>query len=285
MVEANLVNGFCCDWGQDVFTHSCYETTYGQYIYILLLAGEWTKSSLGRRQSRSIDLDLFLSLILPFLLGFVCDLLPKRGKLSLDGINVQLQLTTPMLLYSQFLLWLGIYFAPLLPVLVIVNLLFSFISHRLYLSIRSRRSDPYENVFAFDTYQLESNTYLMAYILLIISVTSFLVFTTQLKPSRDCGPFRHLNSSYEVISNVYYGDQRSVLLVSIINFVTSPGFIYFLGIVFFVLTYKLRNEGLAEKQVVTAVCRLSNERSSFVIFLARLHSREQPGEKETLETE
>ena len=238
-------------------SHSCYETAYGQYIYILLLGGKSKNSSLDRRQSGSIDIDLFLSLVLPFLFGFLCDLLPKRGKLSLDGINIQLQLSAPMLLYSQFLIWLGVYFAPLLPVLVIFNVLFSFISHRLYLFIRSRRSDPYKNVLAFDAYQLECNTYLFAYILLIISVTSFLVFTTQVKPSHDCGPFRYLNSSYEVISDIYYGDQRSVYLVSIINFVTSPGFIYFLGIIFFVLTYKLRNEGLAEKQVGVVLPRLA----------------------------
>jgi hypothetical protein len=75
------------------------------------------------------------------------------------------------------------------------------------------------------------------------------VFTTQIKPSGNCGPFGHLNGSYDVIGNFINEQHTSVLWLSIINFLTSPGLIYFLGVTFFIVAYKLRHEGLAEKQV------------------------------------
>ena len=133
--------------------------------------------------------------------------------------------------------------------MILINILFSYISHRLYLYIRSRRSDSYKRVFIWNAYRLEYLIYLLAYIILIISVTAFVVFTTQIKPSENCGPFRHLNASYEVIGNYINEHHISVLWLSIINFLTSPGLIYFLGVTFFIIAYKLRHEGLAEKQV------------------------------------
>lgn len=177
------------------------------------------------------------------------DFIYGKKNRDFDGINIHVQISPPSLLYSQFLLWIGIYFSPLLSVMVLLNILFSFISHRLYLYIRSRQSDSYKRVFIWNAYRLEYLIYLLAYIILIVSATCFAVFTTQIKPSENCGPFRDLNASYEVIGNFLKNYQTSVLWISIINFLTSPGLIYFLGITFFVVAYKLKHEGLAEKQV------------------------------------
>ncbi|CAF4924937.1 unnamed protein product [Rotaria sp. Silwood1] len=210
----------------------CYETAYGQYIYILLLS------------------DLFASLIFPILFGILFDIMCGKKSLNFDGINLHVQLSPPVLLYSQFLIWLGIYFSPLISIMILINILFSFISHRLYIYIRSLGSSSYKRVLFWNAHRLEYMIYLLAYIILIVSVTCVVVFTTQIKPSENCGPFRQLNVSYEVIevfSNEY---QSSVLWISIINFLTSPGFIYFLGAIFFVVAYKLRHEELAEKQIV-----------------------------------
>ncbi len=219
-------------------------------------------------------LDLFASLIFPLLFGLVFDLISGKKNRDFDGINIHVQISPPVLLYSQFLLWIGIYFSPLLSIMILLNILFSYISHRLYLFIRSRRSDSYKRVFIWNAYRLEYLIYLLAYILLIVSATCFAVFTTQIKPSENCGPFRHLNASYEVIEFFLKDYQTSVLWVSIINFLTSPGFIYFLGITFFIVAYKLRHEGLAEKQV-----KNSNKKKKnlyfllFYIFLACIYTR------------
>ncbi|CAF0837697.1 unnamed protein product [Adineta ricciae] len=211
---------------------SCYETAFGQYIYILLLA------------------DLFASLVFPLLFGLLFDFISRGKNRDFDGINLHVQLSPPVLLYSQFLIWIGIYFAPLLSIMILLNICFSFLSHRLYLYIRSRRSDSYKRVFVWNAYRLEYLIYFLAYFLLIVSTTCFAVFTTQITPSETCGPFRHLNGSYEVMGNFVYSYKTSVLWVSVINFLTSPGLIYFLGVTFFIVAYKLRHEGLAEKQLV-----------------------------------
>jgi hypothetical protein len=185
----------------------------------------------------------------PFLFGLFFDAISSKKNRDLDGINIHVQISPPVLLYSQFLVWIGAYFSPLLSIMILINILFSFISHRLYLSIRSRRSDSYKRVFIWNAYRLKYLIYLLAYILLIVSATCIAVFTTQIKPSDNCGPFRHLNGSYEVIEIFLKDYQTSVLWVSIINFLTSPGFIYFLGVTFFIVAYKLRHEVIAEKQV------------------------------------
>jgi len=192
---------------------------------------------------------LFASLIFPLFFGLFFDLISGKTNRDFDGINLHVQISPPVLLYSQFLVWLGIYFSPLLSVMILINLLFSFLSHRLYIFIRSRRPDSFKRVFIWNAYRLEYLIYLLAYIVLIISVTGIVVFTTQIKPSGNCGPFGHLNGSYDVIGNFINEQHTSVLWLSIINFLTSPGLIYFLGVTFFIVAYKLRHEGLAEKQV------------------------------------
>lgn len=134
--------------------------------------------------------------------------------------------------------------------MILINVFFSFISHRLYIYIRSRNSNSFKRVFIWNAHRLEYLVYLLAYIVLIVSVTVFVIFTTQIRPSENCGPFRQFNSSYEVVELFLNDYQTSVILVSIINFLTSPGFIYFLSVTFFVIAYKLRHEQLAEKKVI-----------------------------------
>ncbi|CAF3909465.1 unnamed protein product, partial [Rotaria magnacalcarata] len=213
-------------------TPSCYETAYGQYIYMLLLA------------------DMFASLIFPIVFGSIIDLILNKTNRNFDGINLHVQLSPPVLLYSQLLIWFGIYFSPLLSIMVLLNIIFSFISHRLYIYIHSRRSDSYRRVFIWNGDHLEYLIYLLACLILILSVTCFVVFTTVVKPSENCGPFRQLSAAYQVIEFFLNEHQTSVLWISIINFITSPGFIYFLVATFIVIAYKLRHEALAEKQLV-----------------------------------
>jgi hypothetical protein len=81
----------------------------------------------------------------------------------------------------------------------LINILFSYISHRLYLYICLRHSDSYKRVFILNAYRLKYLIYLLGYILLIISATCFAALKTQIKPSKNCRPFRHLNGSYEII--------------------------------------------------------------------------------------
>jgi hypothetical protein len=244
---------------------SCYETAYGQYIYILLLSGKYLNVKAGRWRN---VLDLFASLVFPLLFGLLFDSISGKNR-DLDGVNLHVQISPPALLYSQFLIWLGVYFSPLLSIMILINILFSFFSHRLYLYIRSLRSDSYKRVFVWNAYRLKYMIYLFAYIILIVSVTSFAVFTTQIKPSETCGPFRHLNASFEVIEHFLTDYQTSVLWISLINFLTSPGLLYFLGVTFFIIAYKLRHEGLAEKQVIfnKTISRLI----FFIIFSSYLY--------------
>lgn len=196
-----------------------------------------------------MNLDLFASLIFPIVFGFIFDFISQKKNRDFDGINIHIQITPPVLLYSQFLIWLASYFTPLLSIMILINLLFSYLSHRLYFYIRSRKFDSYKRVLIWNAYRLKYFIYLIGYILLIISVTCFVIFTTQVKPSNNCGPFRHLNVSYEIIGKFVEEYQTSVLWSSVINFLSSAGFSYFLVITFSIVVYKLRHEGLAEKQV------------------------------------
>ena len=194
-------------------------------------------------------LDIFVSLCFPLVFGLIFDVIASNKNRHLDGVNLHIQLSSSILLYGQFLIWLGIFFSPLLSIMMLFNIFFSFVSHRLYLYIRSHQSDSYKRIFISNTHRLQHSTYLLAYLALILSVTSLVVFTTQIKPSENCGPFRHLNNSYEAIESFLNYSNVSVLWISIWDFLTSPGFIYFLGVTFFIIVYKLKHEELAEKQV------------------------------------
>ena len=61
------------------------------------------------------NLDLLASLILPLFLGLFFDLISSKTTRVFDGINLHVQISPPVLLYSQFLILLGTYFSPLLP--------------------------------------------------------------------------------------------------------------------------------------------------------------------------
>ena len=226
----------------------CYEKTYVQFIYLFLLAGEYI--DLNETNKIVICLDLIASLILPFVLGSIFDLLTKKNSREFDGINVHVQLTPPTLLYSQFLIWISIYFAPLISIMILFNLLFSYLSHRIYIHLRSKQADSIYRVFIWNAHRLEYVFYSFAYILIIVSVTSFIVFTTVISPSGACGPFQSFHYSYQVMEESLNQLRTSVLLVSILDYLSSPGFIYFIVMLFIVLSYKLKQEQLAEKQVV-----------------------------------
>lgn len=215
------------------------------------------------------NLDLLASLILPLVLGLFFDFISGKTTPIFDGINLHVQITPPALLYNQFLILLGTYFALLLPLLILINLLFSFVSHRLYLWIRSYRSDSHKRVFIWNVYRLEYLVYLLAYIVLIVSATAFVIFTTQIQSSEDCGPFLRGTIPSDVIGKFLDQRELSVLWRSIITFLTSPGFIYFLGVTFIILVYKLRHEGLAEKQVKSSSIDHSNQQN---VCLVGIHS-------------
>lgn len=104
-------------------------------------------------------------------------------------------------------------------------------------------------MFIWNAFRLENLNYLLAYLILIVSVTTFVIFTTQIKSSGNCGPFDRFDMPANVITHFINERHLSVLWKSVVTFLTSPGLIYFLGVMFFIIVYKLRHEGLAEKQV------------------------------------
>lgn len=192
---------------------------------------------------------MFASLVVPLVFGFLCDLIALKAGPNLDGINIQVQLSLPSLLYAHFLIWIGIYYGPFIPILTLINIIFSYASHTAYFYIRSISLNSALRVLAWNAQRLEYVFYLLAYILLIFSITCFTVFTTQLSPSDSCGPFRSFNHSYDVITNYLNDYPSSVLWITIIDYLRSTGFIYFLAVLFFFISFKFRQEGLAEKEV------------------------------------
>jgi hypothetical protein len=223
-------------------------------------------------------LDMFASLLLPCLSALACDWALGKRVCPLDGINLHVQSSAPILIYTQFLIWMGIFFAPLLPILSLINLVLSFVSHHVYLLIRS---SSFDGISIGSSEQLQHAFYLLNYVALIVSVTTFSVFTTQAEPSSTCGPFATLETPYNAIELYTNKLLTSALWDSIVSFLTSPGLIYFIGVVLISLIYKLREEALAAKQVSRP-----DEKSSTVrhCCLARCHTREHVGKQETYST-
>ncbi|CAF1056651.1 unnamed protein product [Didymodactylos carnosus] len=244
--------------------NNCWENGFGQIFYILSL------------------IDIFFSIVSVLFFGSLMDLIvqlfltdsivkksttanssmDKKNKKVLykysrmfDGINIHVQITPTQLLYSQLLIWIGTYFSPLLVLLQLLNILFSFWTYRFYIFLRDiscnqrRKIATIKRVYIWNAYRLNNMFYLLSFFCLTLAITCFVIFSTQLETSSNCGPFAHYNRTYEVIEELI-PKQKSVVVVSIINFLSSPGLTYFGLIIFIIVAYKFKHEASAEKELV-----------------------------------
>ncbi|XP_053393391.1 transmembrane channel-like protein 7 isoform X2 [Mercenaria mercenaria] len=208
--------------------HNCRETFIGQQIYRLVIV------------------DFIFILLTTFFVEFVRRLMKEYCCKSLSYPEFEIGRNTLNLIYSQALCWLGMYFAPMLSLIMIIKLFIIFYVKRVSViqnckpSLRPWRASRAHTIFMGFLFCF--------FIMATAAVACAIIF---LKPSTDCGPFRNHTTSYEVVEQLVEGWRNKYeVLHTIIQVISSSGFIAATLVVLLVLTYYMRIVMVGHKEMV-----------------------------------
>nr|XP_030702993.1 transmembrane channel-like protein 5 isoform X1 [Globicephala melas] len=221
LLKLSIVGILCYYWINIVALagEECWETLIGQEIYRLLLMDfvfSLTDSLLGEFLRRIIGLRLITSL----------------GRQEFDIARNVLEL-----IYSQTLVWIGIFFCPLLPFIQMMTLFIMFYVKNISLMMnfqplsKAWRASQMMTVFIF----------LLFFPSFTGALCTLAITIWRLTPSADCGPFRGLpffiESIYRWIDTL--SQSRSYLWVVWIyqNLVSSVHFFFILTLIVLIITY------------------------------------------------
>ncbi|XP_052263365.1 transmembrane channel-like protein 7 isoform X2 [Dreissena polymorpha] len=206
----------------------CRETFIGQQIYRLVIV------------------DFVFILLTTFFVEFVRRLMKENCFKSWGYPEFEIGRNTLNLIYSQALCWLGTYFSPMLSLIMIIKLFIIFYVKRFSVvmnckpSLRPWRASRAHTIFL---------SFLLLFYLLTLGAIAYAIIF--LKPSEMCGPFRQHKTSYEVVVLLIDSwKAKYPVLVDIISFVSSSGFIAATLGVLLVLTYYMRIVMVGHKEMV-----------------------------------
>ncbi|XP_010777455.1 transmembrane channel-like protein 5, partial [Notothenia coriiceps] len=178
LLKMSILAVLCYNWMNVVAVKfSCWESMVGQALYRLVIVdflflmlgsffGEFLSNVIGTR------------------------LLPRLGVPEFDVARNVLEL-----IYAQTLAWIGIYFSPLLPAIQILKFFILFYLKKVSLTQncqpprRSGRAAQMQTIFIA-----------LLFFPFFVGAVSMVAFTAwSLTPSEHCGPFRGLNSTFNVV--------------------------------------------------------------------------------------
>ncbi|XP_025110846.1 LOW QUALITY PROTEIN: transmembrane channel-like protein 5 [Pomacea canaliculata] len=181
---------------------TCWETFIGQEIYRLVL------------------IDFLIALVGTFFSEFIRRLIAKRVK-RLGAPEFSIGRNTLELIYLQGLCWVGTFFSPLLPFMVVIVLIFVFYVKKISVlqncepSVRPWRAARSHTVFLGFLF--------VFFLFATVSVACGIIF---INPSKNCGPYRGQDIMYDVVVElVTMWKQQAPVLADIISFISSPGFL------------------------------------------------------------
>ncbi|CAL1542633.1 unnamed protein product [Lymnaea stagnalis] len=205
----------------------CWETFVGEELY------------------RLVVIDLLFALGYSFFMEYIRKLIAHRWA-KVAKAEFAIGRHTLDLVYSQSLCWLGIFYSPLLPAVVIMKLVILFyvkrysVVHNCSPSVKPWRASRTHTIFV---------GYLFIFFILSCVAVGFGVFL--IKPSDTCGPYQNFTTTYEVIYTLIDSwKAESPVMKEIFAFIDSPGFIAGLLIFFFMVLYYTRTISLSHKAMV-----------------------------------
>ncbi|XP_052761311.1 transmembrane channel-like protein 5 isoform X2 [Mya arenaria] len=214
-------------WFERLDNIECRETFIGQQIYKLVI----------------VD---FIFILLTTFFEFLRRLCKQFCCKSLGDPEFEIGRNTLNLIYSQALCWLGTYFAPMLSLIMIIKLFIIFYVKRVSViqnckpSLRPWRASRAHTIFM---------AFLFLFFLLTLGAVAYAIIF--LKPSDGCGPFKHHATSYEIVVILIDSWKKDYpVLVDIINFISSSGFIAALLSFLLVMTYYTRIVMVGHKEMV-----------------------------------
>lgn len=232
----SVVSSFYLLQGNAALNLECWETSFGQELYRLVI------------------LDFLFSIFFSTICAeFLRSLLSKCGLGK--GPEFSIVINVLDAIYSQTLCWIGVYFCPLMPLIVIVKYFLVFYIKSL--SVLNNCEPPKKRWRASRTRFLFSLLLLIAFVLsaLVIFIVIFNsdFFNVEATPSLNCGPFRGLNSSFQVVLDDFEylsGISGWSWLPSLLEIIVNPTIIYLIVVLLIVAIAFQRNSTLARRSFI-----------------------------------
>lgn len=158
----------------------CWETHVGQELYKLVI------------------MDFITVIVVTFLVEFPRKLIVSKCDCKLSKIigPQQFDITKNVLdlVYSEVLLWLGTFFAPMIPVICVIKLFIIFYVKQLSLLVCCVPSNqPYK------AHESRSFILLVLTVAFIVCLTPVYFVVFRMSPSPSCGPFRIYEHMYDIL--------------------------------------------------------------------------------------
>lgn len=173
------------------------------------------QTHLGEEIYRLIILDFIASLFGAFL-HFTRSVLYKRYSTKVGKLEFDIARSTLNLIYNQILFWMGFYFSPLISVMIMIKLIFTFYMKRYELKrYYQRSSQPWRAA------QTQTLFLVLTFLSIIVILFTIGYVITNVK-SDECGPFRNHLHTWDFIVDGMLSLKRDSTFWRVISELASP---------------------------------------------------------------
>jgi len=207
----------------------CWETFVGQQVYKLVI------------------LDFVTHILITFTLNWPRMLIAKYSKSKVAKLVGEQEFDLPKhvldVVYSQTLCWLGSFYAPVLPLMAMLECFLLFHIKKFACLVNSKPSSV--------VYRASRSKSLFMMVLLISFIVAVLPVAfaiAEIPPSKSCGPFQGLSTTWSVVADSF--EQLPIWFKSILFFFGTAGFAIPVFIVLVLCLYYYYAVSAANKQMV-----------------------------------
>lgn len=232
MLMYSLKNIIVCDKPEGCSCEDrpvCWETFVGQQVYKLVI------------------LDFVTHILITFTLNWPRMLIAKYSQSKVAKLVGEQEFDLPKhvldVVYSQTLCWLGSFYAPVLPLMAMLECFLLFHIKKFACLVNSKPSSV--------VYRASRSKSLFMMVLLISFIVAVLPVAfaiAEIPPSKSCGPFQGLSTTWSVVVDSF--EQLPVWIKSILFFFGTAGFAIPVFIVLVLCLYYFYAVSAANKQMV-----------------------------------
>ncbi|CAL1686846.1 unnamed protein product [Lasius platythorax] len=195
-VAATIIGTLFAFWIINSTSH-CWQTNLGEEIY------------------RLIVLD-FIASIFGMCLQFTRSMLNKRLSKKISRPEFDIARNTLNLIYNQILFWMGFYLSPLMSLIIVIKLIFTFYIKKYELKkCYQQSSQPWRAA------QTQTLFLALAFIGMIVVLFAIGYIITNVE-SNDCGPFRNYSHTWDFIVDGMLSLKRDSAFWSIVSELARP---------------------------------------------------------------
>ncbi|GAB1862504.1 Transmembrane channel-like protein 5 [Camponotus japonicus] len=241
-VAATVIGTLFVFWIINSTSH-CWQTKLGEEIY------------------RLIVLD-FIASIFGMCFQFIRSMLYKKLSTKIGKPEFNIARNTLNLIYNQTLFWMGFYFSPLISLIIVIKLIFTFYIKRYELKKCYRQSSQ-----PWRAAQTQTLFLALAFIGMIIMLLIIGYIITNVK-SDDCGPFRNYSHTWDFIINGILSLKRDSKFWSIISELARPvtGAAILVGMCIAVYCLRAKTEASKEMlQILSNMLLLQSQDKQFLM--------------------